>query len=108
MEVLVHSCTTMLRRRLLDSIRNPIGLVSEIQNHTTGDVILPPHVTHLPFDMDALNEAQVDMLLSTGPRTPSMSGFEGLIGLPPRRRVLQRQHGLPRGMDEVDGRATNV
>ena len=28
MEVLMHSCTTMLRRRLLDSIRNPIGLDS--------------------------------------------------------------------------------
>ena len=108
MEVLMHSCTTMLRRRLLDSIRNPIGWVPEIQNHNTGDVILPPHVTHLPFDIEAVNDAQVDMMLRTGPRTPSLSGVEGLMGLPPRRRVLQRQHGLPRGMDEVDMHANNV
>lgn len=59
-EVILHSCTSMLRRRLLDSISNPIACAPEIQNHNTGDVVLPPHVTHLPFNFEALNDAKSD------------------------------------------------
>ena len=106
-EVLLHSCTSMLRRRLLDSIRNPIAWVPEIQNHSTGDVILPPHVTHLPFDMVAVSDAQVEALAReqrNNRLTPSLSSGIGLTGLVPQRRVLHRLHGLPRGMDEVDAR----
>ena len=103
MEVLVHSCTSMLRRRLIDSVRSPLAWVPEIQNHNTGDIILPPHVTHLPFDIDALSEAHADEIVRRNRRVLSLSSGAGLTGLAPQRRVLQRQHGLPRGLDEVDG-----
>lgn len=97
-EVLTHSCTKRLQRQLAESINSPLGWLPTIANHRTGDVILPSHVTHLPFDMEALTDAQV------GPLRPAlMSSGLGLTGLAPRHRVLQRQLGRPRGLDEVDG-----
>ena len=72
-------------------------------NHSTGDVVLPSHVTYPPFDMDALTDAQLDLGLRSAP----MSSGLGLTGLAPRRCMLQRQHGLPRGLDEVDWRSND-
>ena len=99
----MHSCTTMLRRRLIDSFRSSLAWVPEIHNHNNGDIILPPRVTHLPFDITALSDAQVDETDRRNRRTPSLSSGAGLTGLAPQRRLLQRLHGLPRGLDEVDG-----
>ena len=48
--------------------------------------------------MDALTDAQLDQQL----RPALRSSGQGLTGLAPRRRVLQRQLAYPRGLDEVD------
>ena len=52
--------------------------------------------------MEALTDAQVGPLISL----PLSSGF-GLTGLAPRlrRHEIQRQDGLPRGLDKVDARS---
>ena len=75
-----------------------------ISNHRTNDVILPSHVTNLPYDMEDLTDAQVSPLVPY--RAPLSSGL-GLTGLAPRRRVLQRQLGRSGGLDEVDRRSND-
>ena len=87
---------------MAESINSPLGWMPTIPNHRTGDVILSSHVTHLPFDMEALTDAQV------GPLRPAlMSSGLGLTGLAPRRRVLQRQLAYQRSLDEVDLRSND-
>ena len=101
-EVLKDDCIIKLQQWLEDNIKQPFPHHPEIANHRTGDVILPPHVTHYPFDMEALTDAQV------GPLIPlPLSSNIGLTGLAPRlrRHVIQRQEGLPNGHDEVDARS---
>ena len=84
----------MLKRRLLEYARISIGVLPELQNHSNGDVILPPHVTHEPFDLSVLTEVRVEINLSS-----PLSNGAGLTGLAPLTRVLQRQHGIPRASD---------
>ena len=97
-EVLTHSCTKRLQRQLAESVNSPLGWLPTIPNHRNGDVILPSHVTHLPFYMDVLIDAQ----LSLGLRPAMMSSGQGLTGLAPRRRLLQRQLASRRGLNKVD------
>ena len=99
-KVLTHSCTKRLQRQLAESIYSALASLPTIPNHHTGDVILPSHVTYPPFDRDALIDAQLGLTL----RPALMNSGHGLTGLAPRRRVLQRQHGLSHGLDEVDAR----
>ena len=63
---------------------------------------MPPHVTHYPFDMEALTDTQVGPLISL----PLSSGI-WLTGLAPRlrRHLIQLQDGLPSGHDEVNARS---
>ena len=89
---------------MAETIHSYFGWLPTIANHRKGDVILPLHVTHLPFDMEALTDAQVGPLDT---HTAPLSSGLGLTGLAPRRRVLQRQLGRPRGLDEVDLRSND-
>ena len=98
-EAITHNCTIRLPRQLVEAVNSPLGWLPTIPNHRTGDVILPSHVTHPPFDMDALTDAQL------GPLRPTL--MSGGLGLAPRRRLLQRQLALPRGLDEVDWRSND-
>ena len=102
-EVIKHDCSIKLQQWLEDNIKQPFPHHPEICNHRTGDVILPVHVSHYPFDMEALTDVQVGPLIPL----PLSSGV-GLTGLTPRlrRHVIQRQDGLPCGLDEVDARLT--
>ena len=101
-DMLKHDCTIKLQQWLEDNIKQPLSHHPEIANHRTGDVILPPHVTHYTIDMEALTDAQVGPLIPL----PLSSGIL-LTGLAPRlrRHVIQRQEGLPVGHDEVDARS---
>ena len=53
--------------------------------------------------MKAVTDAQLGLALRLAP----MSSGQGLTGLAPRRRVLQRQLALPRCLYEVDWRSNN-
>ena len=75
----------MLKRRLLEYARISINGLLELNHHNNGDVILPPHVTHEPFDISALSEVRAEINLSS-----PLSNGAGLKGLAPRTRVLQR------------------
>ena len=91
------------RRHLAESVNSTLGWLPTIANHSTGDVILPSHVTYPPFDMDALTDAQ----LGLGLRPAPMSSGLGLAGLASRRRLLQRPLAFRRGLDEVDWRSND-
>ena len=100
--MITHNCTIRLQRQLAEAVNLPLGWLPTIPNHRTGDVILPSHVTHPPFDMDDLTDAQL------GPLRPAlMSSGLVLTGLASRRRVLQRQLALLHGLDEVDWRSND-
>ena len=63
-------------------------------------MILPSHVTHLPFEMEAPTDTQL------GPFRPAqMSSGLGLTGLVPRRHLLQHQLANTRSLDEIDWRS---
>ena len=62
-EVLKHYFTIKLQQWLENNIKQPFPNPPETANHRTGDVILPTHVTHYPFDMEALTDAQVGPLI---------------------------------------------
>ena len=97
----------MLKRRLVDSVRHPLAWVTEIKDHYTDDVILPPHVTYQPFDQKVLEELEAEQNYPHDPLS-SGQGLNGLV-LPRngldftdhalRHRVLQREQGNPRTMD---------
>ena len=93
-EILDHSCAIMLKLRLLEYARISIGGLPKLKNHNNGDVILPPHVTHEPFDISALSEVRLKINSSY----PLSSGA-GLTGLALRIRIIQRQNCIPRASD---------
>ena len=104
-KALKHGCSIKLQQGLEDTIEQAFAHHHEIANHSTGDIILPPHVTHYPFDMKALTNAQV------GPLIPlPLSRGVGITGLVRRLRSheIQRQDLLDRGQDEVDGRSNEL
>ena len=72
--------------------------MTTILNYPTGNVILPSHVTYLPFNIDFLKHAQFGLEL----RPALISSGHGLKKLALRRRVMLGKLAYPGGLDEIN------